>query len=332
MSTVSTTRPRRSPSDEPDPFRYGWRYVRITRPDGTEAFDQVPLTLEDVLHPEEGDFIVQTDAHDDERAYLKSVFKAQLKEDRSATVLSDCRVDWCVPGVRPLGPDLAVFFGVSRRIDWSTFDVGEEGARPALVIEITSPDTRKNDVGIKVDYYHRAGVPQYVIADVTFEDEEDRRIELIEYRQGPRGYRRFKPNKQGRIWLPAVNLWLGLTRDRLRGYTRVACFDPETGEEVGTTRRSARRWRWRRRPALRPKRPALRPNGRPTRRRKPAPKPSSGPLPKPTPAPRPKRESESSKRRSSGSSKARERSIKKTNSPRDQQCPTPSSNGWPHLP
>ena len=25
MSTVSTTRPRRSPSDEPDPFRYGWR-------------------------------------------------------------------------------------------------------------------------------------------------------------------------------------------------------------------------------------------------------------------------------------------------------------------
>ncbi len=233
MSTVSTTRPRRSPSDEPDPFRYGWRYVRITRPDGTEAFDQVPLTLEDVLHPEEGDFIVQTDAHDDERAYLKSVFKAQLKEDRSATVLSDCRVDWCVPGVRPLGPDLAVFFGVSRRIDWSTFDVGEEGARPALVIEITSPDTRKNDVGIKVDYYHRAGVPQYVIADVTFEDEEDRRIELIEYRQGPRGYRRFKPNKQGRIWLPAVNLWLGLTRDRLRGYTRVACFDPETGEEVG---------------------------------------------------------------------------------------------------
>jgi colicin import membrane protein len=233
MSTVSTTRPPRSPSDEPDPFRYGWRFVRITRPDGTEELDQVPLTLEDVLHPEEGDFIVQTDAHDDERAYLKSVFKAQLKKDRTAAVLSDCRVDWCVPGVRPLGPDVAVFFGVSRRIDWSTFDVDEEGARPALVIEITSPDTRKNDVGIKVDYYHRAGVPQYVIADVTFEDEEERRVELIEYRHGPRSYRRFKPNKQGRIWLSAVNLWLGLTRDPLAGYTRVACFDPETGEEVG---------------------------------------------------------------------------------------------------
>jgi colicin import membrane protein len=233
MSTVSTSRPTRSPSDEPDPFRYGWRYVRITRTDGTEDFDQVPLTLEDVLHPEEGDFIVQTDLHERERTYLRTVSEARLERDPTAVVLSDCRVDWNIPGVRPLGPDLAVFFGVRRRIDWATFDVAAEGARPALVIEITSPETRKNDVGIKVDYYHRAGVPQYVIADVTFEDEDERRMQLIEFRHAPRGYRRFKPNKQGRIWLPAVNLWLGLTHDRLGGYIRVACFDPDTDREVG---------------------------------------------------------------------------------------------------
>src|SRR5262249_35101461 len=46
-----------------DPYRYGWRYVRVKHPDGTETFDQVPLTLEDVLFPEEGDFTVQTDWH-----------------------------------------------------------------------------------------------------------------------------------------------------------------------------------------------------------------------------------------------------------------------------
>ncbi len=233
MSTASTTRPPRSPSDEPDPFRYGWRYVRITGPDGTEEFDQVPLTLEDVLHPEEGDFIVQSDPHDRERTYLRTVSEARLEHDPTSVVLSDCRVDWNIPGVRPLGPDLAVFFGVRRYSLWLTFDVAAEGARPALVIEITSPETRNNDLEIKVDYYHRAGVPQYVIADVTVEDEEQRRVELIEYRHGPRGYRRFKPNKQGRIWLPAVELWLGLTRERRGGYIRVACFDPGTGEEVG---------------------------------------------------------------------------------------------------
>ena len=278
MSTASTTRPPRSPSDEPDPFRYGWRYVRITRPDGTEEFDQVPLTLEDVLHPEEGDFIVQSDPHDRERTYLRTVSEARLEEDPTAVVLSDCRVDWNILGVRPLGPDLAVFFGVRRYIPWSTFDVAEEGARPALVIEITSPETRNNDLEIKVNYYHRAGVPQYVIADVTVEDEEQRRVELIEYRHGPRGYRRFKPNKQGRIWLPAVELWLGLTRERRGGHIRVACFDPGTGEEVGDYAAVTKHWRRRRRPAPGPRRPAPGP-------RRPAPGPKNRPPPRPKPAP-----------------------------------------------
>ena len=199
MSTVSKSRPRKQPPSELDPFRYGWRYVRITRPDGTEALEQVPLTLEDVLHPELGDFIVQTDGHDNDRAYLKSVFKARLSRNRTAAVLSDCRVDWNVPGIRPLGPDVAVFFGVRRFIDWATFDVAAEGARPILVIEVTSPETRANDIGIKVDYYHRARVPLYVIADIFEETEEERRIELIGYRRTPARYRPIQPDEQGRI-------------------------------------------------------------------------------------------------------------------------------------
>jgi len=235
MSTLSKQPGSNFPPgpSEPDPYRYGWRYVRIARPDGTEEFDQVPLTLEDVLHPEEGDFIVQSDPHDSDLAYLKAVFKARLKDDPTAVVLSDCRVDWNVPGVRPLGPDVAVFFDVGRHIMWSTFDLGEEGARPALVIEVTSPDTRSNDVGPKVDYYYRANVPWYVIADVTVEDGNERRIEFIAYRHAPGGYQRFKLNESGWVWLEPVGLWLGVTRDRLGGFNRLACFDPGTRQEVG---------------------------------------------------------------------------------------------------
>jgi Uma2 family endonuclease len=223
----------RSARQKPDPYRYGWRYKRITRRDGSVAFLQVPLTLEDVLHPEVGDFIMQTDPHDSDLVYLKEVFKAQLADDPQAVVLSDCRVDWNIPGVKPLGPDLAVFFGVRRHVGWSTFNVAKEGARPALVIEVTSPETRINDVEIKVDYYHRAGVPLYVIADVVEENENNRRIELIRYDRGPRRYKRARPDKRGWIWLAPVRLWLGLTRDRLGGFIRLACFDPDTGLELG---------------------------------------------------------------------------------------------------
>ena len=111
-------------------------------------------------------------------------------------VLSDCQVDFNIPGVKPLCPDLALFFGVRRRIAWSSFNVAEEGARPVLVAEITSPDTRSNDLGIKMDYYHRAEVPWYVIADVTSRVDDERRIELILYRRTRTGYRRVKPDER----------------------------------------------------------------------------------------------------------------------------------------
>jgi colicin import membrane protein len=186
-----------------------------------------------VLHPEVGDFIVQTDGHARDCRYLPEIFASRLKDDRTAVVLADCRIDWNIPGVRPLGPDVAVFFGVKRHIDWSTFNVAQEKARPAIVIEVTSPDTRNNDVGVKVDYYYRAGVPLYVIADVTEEKDTERRIELIGYEAGPRRYKRVKPDKRGWIWLAPVRLWLGLSLDPLGGYTRLACFDPDNGKELG---------------------------------------------------------------------------------------------------
>ena len=63
MSTVSTSGVHVPSGPEPDPFRYGWRYVKRVGPDGEETLDQIPLSLEDVLFPEMGDFIVRTDAH-----------------------------------------------------------------------------------------------------------------------------------------------------------------------------------------------------------------------------------------------------------------------------
>jgi Uma2 family endonuclease len=235
MSTMSEPWTPKSPppGSEPelDPFRYGWRYVRVEHPDGTVSFDQIPLTLEDVLHPEVGDFIVQTDAHDSDLNYLKDVFKAQLADDPTRVAISDCRVDWNIPGVRPLGPDVAVFGGIKRHRDWSTFDVKAEGARPLLVVEVTSPDTRQNDLVTKVDYYHRAKVPLYVIADVR-EQGEERVIELICYRYTQAGFERVPPDDRGWIWLEPVQLWLGLSRDRLENYVRLACYD-RNGAEVG---------------------------------------------------------------------------------------------------
>ena len=61
-----------------DPFRLGWRWVRQRGPDGTETFERVPLRPEDLLHPEEDDFLVTNDAHDRVCTYLRNAFEAHL--------------------------------------------------------------------------------------------------------------------------------------------------------------------------------------------------------------------------------------------------------------
>jgi len=232
MSTVSKTHARQALTEEADPFRYGWRYVRVQESDGSESFEQVPLTLEDVLFPEIGDFIVQTDPHDTDVHYLKDVFKSRLDENPRAAVVSDCRVDWNLEGVRPLAPDVGVFFDVRQHRPWRTLDVAADGVRPAMVVEVTSPDTRTNDVEANVDYYHRARVPLCVIADAIVDDGVNRRLRLIVYQDTPAGYRAIAPDARGWFWLEPVRLWLGVTKERRLGYDRLACFD-ENGDELG---------------------------------------------------------------------------------------------------
>ncbi len=232
MSTVSTRQPPQPPSDEPDPYRYGWRYVRVERPDGKVELDQVPLTLEDVLFPEVGDFIVQTTLHNRDIVYLKSVFESRLADNPDAELVSDCRVDWDLPGVRPLGPDIAVFLGLARHRDWSTFEVAVERARPAMVAEVTLPETRRNDVEDKFEYYRRARVPLYVIVDAIQDDEQGRRLRLMAYRLVRGRYRPLEPDGRGWIWLDPVGVWLGVAVDPRTGCDRVAGYDQQ-GRELG---------------------------------------------------------------------------------------------------
>ncbi|MFS8831234.1 Uma2 family endonuclease, partial [Synechococcus sp. R8-2] len=206
-----------APLPEDDPFRYGWRYVRRPTPDDPDHLEQVPLTLEDVLHPEVGDFIVHSDRHETDRMYLTAVLRARLEPHGQAIVLSDVRVAWDVPDLRPHGPDVMVIPGLRERRDWSTFDVAEEGVRPALIIEITSPETRENDVVRKVAHYARAGVAQYVIVD-NLGRRGERQLRLLDYRLVGDTYRLQPPDARGWVYLEVAGLWLGVEGDHVVCY------------------------------------------------------------------------------------------------------------------
>jgi Uma2 family endonuclease len=198
-------------SDTPppdDPFRYGWRWVRRVGPDGAEGYERIPLKLSDLLHPQEEDFVVHSQAHDEDCQNLKCFLRVWASSQPDTVVLRDCRVDWGVEGLEPLGPDLAVFQGVSSwDPEQGTFRVAEVGARPLLVIEVTSPSTRDIDLDDKVLEYFQGGVPYYAIVDARHRP-EGRQIRFLLYRANGEGYMRVRQRRPGRLWLEPVRLWL----------------------------------------------------------------------------------------------------------------------------
>ncbi len=226
MTIVRHKVPRTEPPWHADPYFYGWRMVERQREDGTTFWEQVPLTEWDVLHPQEDDFIVQNDIHNEICAYLKYAFRWRLADRPRTLVLSDHRIDWQVPGIEPHGPDITVLFNSPP---WDTqrgtYRVRDLGADPRLVVEATSPTTRRVDLHNKVNDYHQAGIPLYVIIDLGT-SETNVTLTLQAYQATAKGYERVPLDEHNRLWLEDLQLWLAVEGDR------VVCLLPD-GTPIG---------------------------------------------------------------------------------------------------
>jgi Uma2 family endonuclease len=226
--------------DEADPFRYGWRFVRRVV-DGEEVLERVPLTLSDLLHPQEEDEVMHYALHGILCIYLAAMLKSYLLDDPTAVVLFDVRVDLGLPGVEPIGPDIVVLFGVQARRNWGTFSVPDEGVCPSLVIEVTSPYNRYHDIGTrdaadapKYQWYAQAGVDTYVVVDAA-RRKAGHAPAIYVYSLTEAGtYAARKPDAYGRLWLEPVGLWLGPKGDE------VALYDAQGNELEDRNTASAR--------------------------------------------------------------------------------------------
>jgi Uma2 family endonuclease len=201
-------------------------------PDGSVELDEVPLTLEDVLHPQEGDVIPETPIHELDCGYLADVFRSRPVRPPVSWVTADLLVNWGIPGLRNHSPDLAVFVGMREEPDLQkgTLDLVASGGRCVLVVEVVSPNTRDNDVVRKREHYHRAQVPLYAIVDQEVENGPRR---LLALRYAPAGYQEIPLDEQDRVLLEPLGLYLQVRDDR------VVCQDASTGREVGDYVRSA---------------------------------------------------------------------------------------------
>jgi Uma2 family endonuclease len=175
------------PSPDADPFYWGSRLVRVETGGGTEL-KEVPLRREDVLDPREGDMMVHGPKHGYFIRTLADMLDRWLGA-RDFAVFDDVKILWGRPDVPEVAPDVSVIRGVRDKWkSWerSSFSVPEEGVTPCLVIEVISERYREIDERDKVRIYQRAGVPEYLIVDVTTTP-----VELTGYRLDRSGrYRR----------------------------------------------------------------------------------------------------------------------------------------------
>jgi hypothetical protein len=209
----------RATTAEADRWRYGERHLRRVGPDGRVSYERVPLKKEDLLFPQEGDRPVLTDDHSQDWRYLFGVLDSQAARHPGRRVFGDHRVDFEVPGIEPLGPDLIVLDGVG---EWDgsrgTFPVVTMGARALLALEITSPDTRENDLEVKPGLYYRCKIPCYAVVDRQAGESRDE-VRVLGFRRTRTRYAPVAPDERGRIWLEPGGVWLGVA-DR-----RAVCFD-----------------------------------------------------------------------------------------------------------
>ncbi len=97
--------------------------------------------------------------------------------------------------------------------------------RPALIVEVTSPETRSIDLTTRLEEYDLAGVPLYIIIDLV---QRQGRIvpRLLGYRQTPSVYAVVAPDDRGWLWLEPLKVWLGIHEQS------IVCYDA-AGAPIG---------------------------------------------------------------------------------------------------
>lgn len=211
-----------------DPFRYGTRWKRVRLPNGEMIDQPTPLTPDDLLDPQPGDEVPQSDPHSEVTNALYELLKRHFAPLADVKVFSDMKIEWGIPGLPGPSPDVMVVRGLSRRKGRTIYKVAEEGAIPCLVVEVASysdAEVYKNDHEKKVEIYQRARVPEYLIVDPPLPPEDG--MTITGYRLAPNGkYRRIKPDSQGHLHSETTGLFFAPSEDE----SMVRVGDAATGE------------------------------------------------------------------------------------------------------
>ena len=214
-----------------DPFYYGQRLVITTDAAGQESYTYHPLTPENFLDPQEGDYFVQGTRHylDCRKAY--SLFASLHQGKTGWSVFGDLKLVLRVEGIPNPAPDVMVIPNVkdpSR--PRGLFDVQEEGTRPLFILEVVSSRYREADREKKVWIYEQAGVVEYVFIDAWWQEEAPEAVqyEVVGYCLQAGKYVPMPQDERGFFYSAVNEVWIGV----VEGGKDFCVIDARTGERI----------------------------------------------------------------------------------------------------
>lgn len=211
------------------PMEVGYREVYDPE---TKTFDQLPLTLLELLYPVEDDVgvvkVAESPHHDILVTLLATMLRVYLGA-RNWLTTSDVIVHWGFKRAPCKSPDIAVILGGKLPDDEEkSYRVGRDGPLPSFIVEVTSEETRTTDLYEKNLLYAAVGVKEYLIIDILSNRNRDWR--LIGYRLGdkPR-YKRITADDDGGLSFESVGLRFVCVDSK-----RIDIYDIATGQRLLT--------------------------------------------------------------------------------------------------
>lgn len=232
-ATTSATARRSTRNHQPTlpvfPLEVGYRTVRDPV---TGEWHDLPLTLLDLLFPTEDDVgvvkVSQSPWHDRLANLIATILRLYFS-DRNWLTTQDVLIHWGRRGIPPKSPDIAAIVDgrMPARRDKS-YRVGRDGPAPAFVVEITSEETREEDLVGKKLFYAAIGIQEYLIIDLLAKETTD--WQLIGYRLGESPfYEEIPPDADGGLTFQGIGL-----RFVAVGNQRIELYDAVTGERLLT--------------------------------------------------------------------------------------------------
>lgn len=188
---------------------------------------QIPLTAEEVLHPEE-DYIMPDPLFQDLISAAISEMLRSHCTDPHTLIPRNLLIKWDDPALRKHAPDVCVIPNVRNpHTNWTTFYVAQEGTRPSLIIEVVSASSKEHDRVTKVEHYARAKVQEYVYID--YWTRKGQMVwEIAGFRLHGDHYLPMLPDEDGAIYCETVGVRMGVEDGR------VWMENYETGERLLT--------------------------------------------------------------------------------------------------